>query len=208
MKCPGDFKADLLHVNTSKGLLSCQQALQTRPRHACCVLSRDESQFRLMNGAASTACFSDSRALWGAGGFWFCFLFFFLFLLKSSVSLQTKQIESVCHGERINMEPTGLWLQSCILDNSGYTYNCVVRDARNFMVRCPGLFSSSSSTSLNPFWNCLSRVLALVLLEAHSDCWLHLYRRKNLIRSNSSLVYCFHNFSLSLLHAHIDTRTP
>ena len=34
--------------------------------------------------------------------------FFFLFLLKSSVSLQTKQIESVRHGGRINMEPTGL----------------------------------------------------------------------------------------------------
>ena len=33
---------------------------------------------------------------------------FFFFLLKSSVSLQTKQIESVGHRERINMEPTGL----------------------------------------------------------------------------------------------------
>ena len=134
--------------------------------------------------------------------------FFFLFLLKSSVSLQTKQIESVRHGGRINMEPTGLWLQSCVLDNSGYTYNCVVRDARNFMVRCPGLFPSSYSMSLSPFWNCLSCLRALVLLEAHTDCWLHLYRRRNLIRSNSSLVYRFHNFNLSLLHTHIDTHTP
>ena len=33
---------------------------------------------------------------------------FFFPLLKSSVSLQTKQIESVGHRERINMEPTGL----------------------------------------------------------------------------------------------------